>query len=569
MNILDGALLYARTIARLSPKQIAARPLVNLRRRVPVAAPTAPVQIGEDSISRAWVSGSRDRADAILRGEFEFLAQREEFRSVPWRDRVRSQSWTYKLHYFEWAIDLACAFVATRDRAYIDRLEALALDWVATTGDRRGDGWDAYPTAVRVQSLIRALGIAGVESLSGGGRDVILRSLARQVRHLERNLEHHLLGNHLQKDWAALALAALAMPGAGRAPAAQALDRLWSQCDEQVLGDGCHAERSPMYHIIALTDFLEVAAFARRAGVDVPARVKDRLGRMIAALALLSRPDGTLHLVNDCANGESASVDAVLALATEALGERARPDFGGPHALVSGGYYGFDDGIDRVLFDCGALGPAHQPGHGHCDLLSFEWDVHGKPVIADSGCSGYDDLARRSYERSTAAHNTIRIGSREQAEVWGSFRVARRPVVHAVVFDRNAQSIRGSYSPYYSSRVTHQRAIERLGAGALRVRDEVRSPGAERVTAFLHFHPRWRLRSDGATCVAESSSGGRREIVTARLEGAERVAIAVGRTDNLDAWYSPRFGVTEPAPVLVYDLPTADVRTATCELRWE
>ena len=34
--------------------------------------------------------------------------------------------------------------------------------------------------------------------------------------------------------------------------------------------------------------------------------------------------------------------------------------------------------------------------------------------------------AIRQYERATHSHNTVKIGSKEQTQVWGGFRVAKR-----------------------------------------------------------------------------------------------------------------------------------------------
>ena len=80
-----------------------------------------------------------------------------------------------------------------------------------------------------------------------------------------------------------------------------------------------------------------------------------------------------------------------------------------------------------LIFDCGPLGPDYQPGHGHCDVLSYELSLHGQRVVVDTGVSTYEPCAERLYERSTAAHNTLRVDGEEQAEVWASFRVGRRP----------------------------------------------------------------------------------------------------------------------------------------------
>ena len=90
------------------------------------------------------------------------------------------------------------------------------------------------------------------------------------------------------------------------------------------------------------------------------------------------------------------------------------------------GYFGYRHGGDSLIVDCGPVGPDYQPGHAHCDTLSYELHVGGVPIVVDSGTFDYEPGQFRHYLRSTAAHNTVRIDGQEQSEIWGQFRVARR-----------------------------------------------------------------------------------------------------------------------------------------------
>jgi uncharacterized heparinase superfamily protein len=83
----------------------------------------------------------------------------------------------------------------------------------------------------------------------------------------------------------------------------------------------------------------------------------------------------------------------------------------------------------KLLIDAGPVGPNYQPGHAHADSLSFELSLKGEKIIGNTGISTYDTNARRSFERSTAAHSTVSINEKNSSEVWGSFRLARRAEV--------------------------------------------------------------------------------------------------------------------------------------------
>ena len=63
------------------------------------------------------------------------------------------------------------------------------------------------------------------------------------------------------------------------------------------------------------------------------------------------------------------------------------------------------------------------------DVLSSELTLQGQRAIVDTGVSSYERGPERHYERSTAAYNTIRVDGLEQAEIWGGFRVGRRPAI--------------------------------------------------------------------------------------------------------------------------------------------
>ncbi len=114
-----------------------------------------------------------------------------------------------------------------------------------------------------------------------------------------------------------------------------------------------------------------------------------------------------------------------------------------------------------LIFDCGPLGPDYQPGHGHCDVLSYELSLHGQRVVVDTGVSTYEPGPERSYERSTAAHNTLRIDGEEQAEIWASFRVGRRPRVGQIRGGSNGgfRFLSGEHDAYRRLGVVHARTI--------------------------------------------------------------------------------------------------------------
>lgn len=555
--MLGRALLYARTLRHLRVEQLAFLPLRRVQARLPLPrtgpgqpvdeARAAPVAAALVRLGSWGYAETVDRADAVCAGTFRFLNHPETLPAGPdWTARQVSHLWTYHLHYFAYARDLAWAWRDTGDPEYAARFGSLARGWIGATAGGRGDGWEPYALATRIVHWTEALLLFG-DGLDGETRDVVGRSLWRQLAVLERRLERHLLGNHLQRDLQALAVGGLLFNGADaarwRRTGAQGL---WRELDRQVLPDGGHFERSPMYHAVALDDYLRALAMLRAGGEPVPPAAEERLRRMVRAFGVLCRADGALHLFNDAAQGEAPSYDALSELARRVLGEGV-PDPRGALSLPDTGYFGWTDGGTRLLVDCGIPGPAYQPGHAHCDLLSYELDFGGRRVVVDAGVSGYEGDAFREYARSTRAHNTVAVAGREQSEVWGTFRVGGRaaPVDPVLRGDADGATFDGGCRPWHDPRSLHRRRME-VRAGEVRVADRVEGSAGASLESWIHLHPDFAVRRDGNAWIARREG----QVVIIEPYGVDEATLHVGERAPVQGWHLPEFGVALPAPAI-------------------
>src|SRR5262249_7433225 len=226
---------------------------------------------------RVWLDPARPRRfdpDDLLRGRFSFLNQTRTFDGpMDWRPVAMSKLWRYQLHYFDYLVDLAVAYSQCSDMRYLERLKYFAADWIVNNPLGFGDGWEPYPLSLRLVNWIKAYAlITGTGSQARCNDSAFhtdfLTSLYTQAGFLEHNVERHLLGNHLIKNAKALLFAGLFFDGADAARwrrQGQAL--LEAQLDEQVLTDGGHFERSPMYHAIVLEDLAESLALLKQSGI--------------------------------------------------------------------------------------------------------------------------------------------------------------------------------------------------------------------------------------------------------------------------------------------------------------
>jgi uncharacterized heparinase superfamily protein len=404
-----------------------------------------------------------------------------------WNDESHGSLWLYNLHYFD---DLTSRGFDER-RAWHD---ALLHRWIRENPAGVGAGWASYPTSLRITNWIKWM-LASPSSLGGPDQE-ILDSLAMQVRWLGKRLETHLLGNHLWANAKGLVMAGLFFDGAEADEwRRRGLEILLAEIDEQILADGGHFERTPMYHAIILEDILDLLQMADVFPGGVPsslvAQLKSVATRMLRWLRVMSHPDGLVSFFNDAAFGVAAPWSVLAAYAEGLAVNVDRSPLNAVEALPDSGYVRLENDRAVVLCDVAPVGPDYQPAHAHADTLSFELSIDGRRVIVNGGTSTYAPGPERLRERGTAAHSTVEIDSANSTDVWGGFRVARR----ARPFDVKTGSsqagvwVEGAHDGYrhLPGRVIHRRAWS-LEQTALTVTDIVEGTCARAIARFI-LHP--------------------------------------------------------------------------------
>jgi uncharacterized heparinase superfamily protein len=380
---------------------------------------------------------------------------------------------------------------------------SLIEEWIAAN-PRRARGawryaWRPYNLSLRVSVWLEELARRG-DRLAPDAVSRAHASAAEQLRFLERHLETDLRGNHLIKNIRALIWGGACLAGT-EAARWTALGRrlLRRELAEQILPDGCHYERSPAYHCQVMGDLL-----ACRAALETPLpELEDALARMAKALCQLTHPDGWVAPLND--GGLSMAPAPEQLQQVYAAGGGVAPGIvDGPFGLPDGGYFGLRADGELLIFDCGPLGPSYLPGHGHCDLLSFEWSTGGRRIVVDQGTHQYLAGPRRLASRSTCNHNTVIVDEAEQSEIYGAFRCGRRANPELRTFEARGASLRlvGSHDGYahLAGQPRHVRTIEAC-PGMIEIQDRLEGRGDHTATAHLLLHPdcRVELRGDAAT----------------------------------------------------------------------
>jgi uncharacterized heparinase superfamily protein len=521
---------YFHTVRHLKPIQIWGRIARRLR---PPKAVLGVVPPSRES-SGPWELPAQRSPSMLGPDRFRFLNEEGALTWGGWDVRGRSRLWLYNLHYFD---DLNAEVASMRVEWHRD----LLARWVADNPPGGGVGWEPYPTSVRIVNWVKW-------ARSGNTfTDAVRESLAVQARWLAGCLETHLLGNHLFANAKALLFAGCYFEGdEAQGWIELGIDILLRELPEQILADGGHFERSPMYHALALEDMLDLINLARSfpeplapwtAEVSSWPGVAALMGRWLSAMC---HPDGEIAFFNDAATGVAPTPDALRRYAARlgVIWEQSRGD--GLVWLEQSGYVRAQRGGAVLFVDVAPVGPDYLPGHAHADTLSFELSLRGQRVVVNSGTSCYEGGERRTRERGTAAHNTVEVDGQDSSEVWAAFRVARRaqPFDVEVLLGDDAFQIEGAHDGYQRlpGKVSHRRSLT-LHDGYLQVVDRLEGRFSHAVANF-HFHPSSKLNSNGSEGAVRWDGGSARW----QVSGCEVVIVP-------SAWH-PEFGMSLPSSAL-------------------
>lgn len=543
--MLSGSLpRYWYTLRHLRPVQFYGRLWFGLTRPRPELSSAPALR----AAGGCW-RGYQRPASMTGQATFRFLGvERELSTAADWNRADWQRLWLYNAHYFN---DLTAAGADSRS----DWHKALITRWVAQNPPAQGTGWEPYPTSLRIVNWIKW-------ELAGNALDVRARhSLTVQVRFLRRRLEIHLLGNHLWANAKALVFAGMYFRGeeADRWRT-KGLVLLRRELTEQILADGGHFERSPMYHAIVLEDLLDLVQLAILFPGALPEQDVKRwrkvVLRMLHWLRVMTHPDGGIAFFNDSALDIAPSYADLSAYARSLGLVVAAEPLTVIEPLPESGYVRMETGSAVLFADVGEIGPDYLPGHAHADTLSFEFSLHGKRVLVNGGTSTYEAGEERLRQRGTAAHNTLTIDGEDSSEIWKSFRVARRarPLDVSWAEENGELRLQASHDGYVRlGTVGRVGRIWRLTPQRLQVEDQVE--GKPKVaTARFQGHPEFSFELRGS----RSGTLHDGEIsMTWVVHDATNVRIVP------DVWH-PRFGASDPCWVLELDLENDHLNTEFC-----
>jgi hypothetical protein len=420
-------------------------------------------------------------ADSI---EFTFLNVKQEFplSKIDWEFMGEGKLWNYNLNYFEFLFHSSL----TRDSG-----QKLIEDFCYQFNSLES-GLEPYPLSLRGINWIKFMSIHEIRNAQ------IDKCLYQQYQILSKNLEYHILGNHLLENAFSLLFGAYYFKNANLYDVS--LKILEEQLEEQILNDGAHFERSPMYHQIILFRVLDSINLLRsndwkqRKLLDL---LEEKASKMLCWLECISSTRGDIPMFQDSAIGIAPSTNQLINYANE-----LNIHWESNARLLESGYRKLKTGALELIANIGEVAPSYQPGHAHADEFNFMLYSQGEPIIVDTGISTYEKNVRRQNERATNAHNCVTLNNKNSSNVWGGFRVAKRAEVK--VFEDKDNLIRAQHNGYAHVGARIERSFESDESG-VKIIDCIQSNGNYACDAKLnlHFHPNIDVKINENTIFAD------------------------------------------------------------------
>lgn len=461
-----------------------------------------------------------ERKILLEKQQFIFLNQEVIFENeLGWNDPALPQLWRYNLHYFNYFRDLIEIEKIKSSPENFILLKKYVESWVSNNDKvGLGDGWHPYTISLRLINWIFAY--SAFKQYIDDDQDFkkyFLKSIISQNQFLLSNLEYDVVGNHIFENLKTLIVCGMFLNSSSIGSKSKKIGEreLIKQLEEQFHEDGGHFELSAMYHSILLKGLTELSYLYKNLKFEIPIQIIKVQDKAYKYLANIIHPDGEIPLFNDAAFGISETplyllnyayekenkdltlLDLIIKQNGQSKDLRSLP-------LNKDIFYAKDSGYlksqDQHLFsilDVGKPCPDYLPAHAHADIFSYELSFNSKRFVVDTGTYEYSG-AKRDYDRSTVAHNTLSINRENQSEVWGNFRVARRgyPTIQKYTEDNETVEILAFHDGYKKKyNVIHSRKYVHILNELLLVLDKVDTN--EDVESYIHLHPDIDVELDG------------------------------------------------------------------------
>jgi uncharacterized heparinase superfamily protein len=485
-------LRFWQTIRHLKPVQLYGRLLFMIGRRFMPPARAGDEVMSAKDLKRLYPLVGLPEVSFKFLHHIEYIeAEKMRWQGADWPSEATPEKlWRYNLNYFSWL------FSQIPEHKMDQKTQLfLILDWIEKNVSARSETWEPYVISKRLVNWSKWL--TTHKNLVEPVRNCICRSIFSQLKRLSQDIEYHNQANHLFENLSSMLIASLFLleenfkfEATLAAMARKASNELLLQLEEQFFPDGGHYERSPMYHsemletITSITESSEIALKNDKIKqFDALHSSLDELLELCAEKKVLAKdwlenlthPDGFVAQFNDCAQIKGIRLNKMP-------GEKALN-----YLLTRSGFFVRRNTRMYFALSCKEPSPSFQPGHTHCDILSYELSIDGLRCIVDTGCGSYQNQTVRQHCRTTSSHNVPLIELSEQSDIWGAFRIGKRARVVLQDYDSQKGLLTVEFIDQYEQKFRREVIFANQ---SIKIRDRMFN---RRITGTfcsnIHLHP--------------------------------------------------------------------------------
>ena len=573
-----------------------------------------------------WMDDSVNIAECICGNKISILGMNQELGdTINWhKDYISGYEWENKyftkvkrieysddsdikypweLSRFHLGVYLGKAYVLTGDEKYAQKFFLTYRNWVESNPIYMGVNWSCtMEVSIRVVNLIWTMFfLKGSRCFDDDMKKLFVKSIYDHGKYIYNNLEinpqiidgrlRKANGNHYIADLVGLLYIALTFPEFKESKEwfHKAYNELLSEIRLQVGADGVHYEYSLNYHRLVLEMVLSALAYLKRANVEIPDDVKEKVEKMVEFVRSYVLPDGSIPPIRDIDNGrfhilgednltdhrhilcigaiyfgrddfavDEICEDAIWFFGVDGLKIYESFKMQNRSIMSKGfeesGFYILRNANSHMFVNCSGIGRKGFGGHTHNDFLGFDLFAYDTSFLTDSGSYVYSRFPDWRHKfRSVYAHNVVVVDKHEMNKISESdiFRIGNevKPKVNYWAPGDNFDLLDSEYTLKMEDQtnITHNRRyLFDKNRNCFIVKDVVNGNGERTIETLFHFSETIKVSIENGSCLRGDAKSGASLLIIPMTDKQLRLRVDSG-------WISRLYGVKTMRQVGIYE----------------
>jgi hypothetical protein len=550
--------------------------------------------------------GTIDQAKNILDGKFHLFGMTDA--KIDLSPKSDLSHWSNKIHSlgntepfdikfiweparFGWALKLAQAYYLTREEKYAQKFLELLMDFIDRNPLNLGPNWEsAQEVALRLIALIIACDLMrGAKSFTSKRKEVLLRSIADHADRVPPTLSYAKAqnNNHLISEAVGLFTAGVFLPDHPHSKKWRHLGLKWfnKAIQRQIAANGEYIQHSTNYHRMMLMLSLWMNALLLGQGSELDQSIKEKLS--CAVTWLYTHYDQLSGKVSNLGHNDGAHIlpfssspyddfRPILSAASRAFSGKPILEPGEwddlsswlgipsiDHSAASSPESGYRIGNKSSWASLRAVKYKSRPAHA--DQLQVDLWYQGYNIARDPGTYQYN--APPPWDNGLArscVHNTITINGKDQMLRAGRF--LWLDWSQGKLLTKNRGTLSAEHDGYQFLNVIHRREVKNNSEKEWEISDFLlpQKPTQMKIRAAIHwllpdfpFEIKNQIFSFSAPFGVfrlQISPEPKSPNGTFQIFHKGITIFGPSEENALLGWYSPSYGVKNPACSIVYSI---------------